>query len=162
MAVSISTFLATAIWNSTANGGHTMADAMANGVIEVYGVTSRPVNADAAIPSGSVLLGYVTNGGGAFTAGSPTNGINFGAVSNGVMGKATSENWQFTAIAAGQATWMRHKGNPADAGVASTVFARIDSTIATFGGDVTMLNTTIAVGDVHTFNGVAFNIVVGI
>jgi len=150
MAVSFSTGLVNKILGATGSGGAPFCTVMANGVIDVYSGV-KPVNADAPVGS-AVLLGTVTQGGLPFVAGTATNGINLVLAVDRGLNKSTSENWQFTAIASGQATWFRHRGNAADNGSASTILPRIDGTIGQFGADAQMDNTNIVAGEYHSFN----------
>ena len=70
----------------------------ANAVIAVYtGV--QPANADAA--ESGVLLGYITEGGGAFTPGAATNGLNWDAASGGICTKPSATEWAIIPIASG-------------------------------------------------------------
>lgn len=125
------------------------AEILANGVIEIYSGT-RPVNADAAIPDPTKLLGTVTKNGGAFTPGVATNGLNFGTPTDKTIDKSPEEVWMFTAIKSGTATWFRHKGNATDGGASSTTLPRIDGSISAFGGDAVLSETVLVEGNVYT------------
>ena len=117
------------------------AAAFANGVIDVYSGT-QPVSADAA-PTGT-LLGTITENSGAFTPGSPTNGLLLSAAVAGVVSK--SGVWSFVGIATGIAGWYRYRTNAADAGGVSTTAVRIDGSIATSGANLSLSNISIAIG----------------
>lgn len=112
----------------------------ANGVIEVY-TGSQPASADSAVTG--TLLGTVTLNSGAFTPGSPTNGLTFAAASGGAVSK--SGVWSFNGIAVGTAGWFRLKGNATDAGGASTTLPRLDGSVAVSGADLNLSNIAITV-----------------
>lgn len=117
---------------------------MTDGVIRIYtGV--QPASADNA-PTGT-QLGLVTVDAGAFTPGSPTNGLEFGTPSGGVIAKAVAETWKMVATAAGTAGWFRFVGNAVDNDSESTTLPRIDGSIARTGGD---LNLSVVVFEVST------------
>jgi hypothetical protein len=141
MTIRLSTGLRNAMVGTTG-----LAAVFANGVIEIYS-GAQPASADAA-PTGT-LLGVVTRDGGAFTPGSPTNGLTWAAAANGSVTKST-DNWQFIGLAAGTAGWYRLKGNAVDAGALSTTLPRLDGSIANSGGDMNLSNTSIAVGSPNT------------
>ena len=98
---------------------------MANGSIAMYS-GSPPASPDAAATG--TYLGRVTSGGGAWVAGSATNGINTAAPSSGTptMSKESAESWVFTCSATGTIGWGRYVANPTDAGGISTVLPRMD------------------------------------
>ena len=121
------------------------ASAFANGVIEIYSGT-QPTSADAA-PTGT-LLGTITLSSGAFTPGSPTNGLTFAAASGGSVSK--SGVWSFNGVAAGTAGWFRQKANAVDSGAISTTAIRLDGSVGTSGADLNMSNITVAVGSPNT------------
>lgn len=154
MALSYSTGVKNAMFNSTANDGLPLAEIFKNGIIEIYSGT-RPTNADAAVGAGT-LLGRVTVNGATFTPGSPGAGLNLGTAVDGAIDKASGEVWQFSGITNGTATWFRYKGNAVDAGSASTTLPRIDGTISSFSGDVTLTNTSIVANNIYTFNQCRF------
>lgn len=64
--------------------------AYANCVIGIYSGT-KPASADLA--ENGALLALITLNGGNFTAGQPTNGLNFGTVAAGSVPKAPAETW---------------------------------------------------------------------
>ncbi|HRD50280.1 MAG TPA: hypothetical protein PL166_11880 [Candidatus Contendobacter sp.] len=120
-----------------------------NGVIYVYS-GSQPVDADAA-PTGT-LLGKITVGAGAFSWGSPTNGVDFDAAAGATLNKAAAETWQFVGLANGVAGWFRHMGNAADSLTTdgSATYPRIDGRIATTGAEMNLSNLDIAIGATTT------------
>lgn len=121
--------------------------AFANGCIEIYTGT-QPATADSA-PTGT-LLGTVTLNSGAFTPGSPTNGLTFAAAANGAVSK--SGTWSFNGVANGVAGWFRLKANAVDAGGISTTAIRLDGSVATSGADLNLSNITIATGAPNTID----------
>lgn len=131
--------LSTGLRNSLA-GTTGFAGTLATGVIDIYS-GSQPLTADAAVTG--TLLGTVTLNSGAFTPGSPTNGLTFAAAASGAVSK--SGVWSFVGVAAGTAGWFRFRGNAADAGALSTVLPRLDGSIATSGADLNLSNISIAV-----------------
>ena len=142
--------LSTALRNNLA-GSTGFAATFANGVIEIYSGT-QPATADAAVTG--TLLGTVTLNSGAFTPGSPTNGLTFAAASGGAVSKTGV--WSFTGAAAGVAGWFRLKGNAADAGALSTVLPRLDGSIATSGADLNLSNITISIGAPNTIDSFTY------
>lgn len=150
MALSYSTGLVHNMLNTTANGGKTFGEAFNNGVVLIYGGT-RASNADGAVGS-APLLGMATLNGGAFTPGNATNGLQFGTAANRTIDKSSSQVWQFTGLATGTATWFRIVGNASDNGLASTSLPRLDGTIAPFGGDITLRDSSIVLDNVYTIN----------
>ncbi len=134
-------------------GATGFAATFANGMIEVYSGT-QPVSADAAVTG--TLLGRITLGSGAFTEGSPTNGLTFAAPASGSVSK--SGTWSFNGIAAGTAGWFRLRGNATDAGATSTSLPRLDGSIATSGADMNLSNIVIAIGAPNTIDSFTFQI----
>lgn len=135
----------TALRNATI-GTVGMADALSTGVIEIY-TGAQPASAND--PVSGTLLGTVTLNGAAFTPGSATNGLTFAAAADGAVSKSAT-NWQFTGLATGSAGWFRFKGNAVDAGGSSTSAIRLDGSIATSGGDMTIGNINVTVGAPNT------------
>jgi hypothetical protein len=135
----------TALRNATI-GTVGMAGALSTGVIEIY-TGAQPASAND--PVSGTLLGTVTLNGAAFTPGSATNGLTFAAAADGAVSKSAT-NWQFTGLATGSAGWFRFKGNAVDAGGSSTSAIRLDGSIATSGGDMTIGNINVTVGAPNT------------
>jgi hypothetical protein len=148
MTVRLSTALRTALAGTTGFGS-----VFANGVIEIYTGT-QPATADAAVTG--TLLGTVTLASGAFTPGSPTNGLTFAAASAGAISK--SGVWSFNGVAVGTAGWFRLKGNATDAGAISTALPRLDGSIAASGADMNLSNISITVGAPTTVDTFTFTI----
>jgi len=143
--------LSTGLRNNLA-GATGFASTFDNGVIHIYS-GAQPLNADSAV-SGT-LLGIVTVDGGAFSFGTPTNGLSFAAPANGTVSKAV-ENWRFNGIAAGTAGWFRLMGNTADALGASATSVRLDGSVGVSGADLNLSNTTIAIGAPNTVDVFSF------
>lgn len=135
-------------------GGKSYADALANGVIEIYSGTQPASADDTEVGSGTLLL-TVTLNSGAFTPGSPTNGLNLDAAVDGVLSKAAAEVWSGVGVADGVAGWFRFYDNSMVKG-ASTTAIRIDGAIATSGAEIVMANTTITTAGTSTLD--TFNI----
>lgn len=136
MTIRFSTALRTALAGSTG-----FAACFEKGVIEIYS-GAQPTTADAAVTG--TLLGTMTQASGAFTPGSPDNGLTFAAAANGAVSK--SGIWSFVGIAAGTAGWFRLKANAVDGGALSTTAVRMDGSCATSGADLNISNIVIAVG----------------
>jgi len=105
--------------------------------IDIY-TGAQPANADQA-PSGSLLLTVSVNAGG---GGAP---IHFDAPVLGVINKAAAEVWKGVGVAAGTTGWFRIR-LAADAGTTNTTDPRIDGSVAVSGGDLSLSNTTVAIG----------------
>lgn len=142
MTIRLSTGLRTNLAGSTG-----FAATFANGVMEIYSGT-QPATADAAVTG--TLLGTVTLNSGAFTPGSPTNGLTFAAASGGSVSK--SGVWSFNGISVGVAGYFRLKGNAVDAGALSTVLPRLDGSVAVSGADLNLSNISIAIGAPNTID----------
>jgi hypothetical protein len=137
MTVQLSTGLRNGMLNATG-----MTTAFANGVMYIYS-GPQPANADSAVQG--TLLGIVTKAGGAFVAGTSTNGLNLGAPASGVVAK-DSNAWQMTGLANGTAGWFRLKGNAADSDASSTTLPRLDGAVSTAGGDLNLSSVNIVSG----------------
>ena len=146
--------LSTGLRNAMA-GTTGFAGALANGCIEIRS-GPQPATADAAVSG--VLLGLVSKDAGAFTPGSPTNGLNWAAAANGGVAKVAGDNWKFVGIAAGIAGHFRFRGNAADAGAASAVLPRMDGSLATSGADASITNVNIEVGATNTIDVATFSV----
>lgn len=142
--------LSTALRNNLA-GTTGFAATFANGIIEIR-TGSQPGTADAAATG--TLLGTVTLNSGAFTPGSPTNGLTFAAAADGAVSK--SGVWSFNGVAAGTAGWFRLKANALDNDTLSTTLPRLDGSIATSGADMNLSNITIAVAAPNTIDSFTY------
>lgn len=140
---------------ANASGG-SISDLFQNAVIDVYSGT-QPATADLVETSGSVKLITITLSSGAFSAGSPTNGINFGEVSSGILSKESGETWSGIGLANGTAGWFRLYDNNYTTG-ASTTAVRLDGSIATSGSQFNMTNTTVTTGATSTVDSVSLTL----
>ena len=146
MTVRLSTGMRAAMLNGGANGG--MKGALSGGTIRIYS-GPQPISADA--PATGTLLGIVTVDG----AG---GGLHFDTSTDGTLSKAAAENWKFNGIAAGTAGWFRFIADGGDPDINSSVEARIDGSIATSGGDVSITNVAITVGSPNTVDVFSFTL----
>ena len=129
--------------NGTDTGADGLRGIFTNGVIKLY-TGAQPATADDA-PTGT-LLGDITVNGGAFTEGSATNGLNFGAPSGKTISKASGETWKFTGSAAGTIGWFRFQANAVDNDSSSTSLSRIDGSVGITSGDMRLTSVTSAIG----------------
>lgn len=141
--------------NGTDTGADGLRGIFTNCVIDFYS-GAQVASPDDPPPSG--YLGSVTIAGGAFTPGSPTNGLNFGAPVGTVLSKAVAEDWKFKGTAAGVIASYRIKGNAADNNLTSTTLPRIDGTVGTTSGDMQVGNVNSTIGgyitiDTYTVTG---------
>lgn len=148
MTVRLSTGLRTLMAGTTGFG-----TAFANGVIEVR-TGAQPSTADGA--ASGTLLGTITLNSGAFTPGSPTNGLTFNAAASGAVTK--SGVWSFVGVAEGVAGWFRLKANAVDGGGTSTSAVRMDGSVASAGSDLNLSNITVAIGSPNTVDSFTFTI----
>ena len=138
MAIRLSTGLKDAMLGNVG-----LSAALANGAINIYS-GSQPGAADNAVTG--TLLGQITLDGGAFSHGSPTNGLNWDTPDSGVIDIPAADNWQGTGLAEGVAGWARFVGNPLDDGNSSTSLARLDMSVGKGVGDLQLANVNIVVG----------------
>jgi hypothetical protein len=118
---------------------------LTDGVIHFY-TGAQPASPDDAV-SGT-LVATVTLAAGAWTAGSPTNGLEFAAPVGATIDKASAEEWKFIAVAAGTIGWGRFVSNSAsDTGASSTTLKRLDFSVGTTSGDARMTKLTYAIGE---------------
>lgn len=136
--------------------GGSFSDLFQNGVIDVYS-GSQPTNADTTETGYGTKLVTITLSSGAFSAGSPTNGINFGEVSSGVLAKEAAEVWSGVGLANGTAGWFRFYDNSKTTG-ASTSAIRFDGAVATSGSQFNMTNTNVTTGATTTVDAVALTL----
>lgn len=138
-----------------ASGG-SFSDLFQNGVIDIYS-GSQPPDADTTETGYGTKLVTITLSSGAFSAGSPTNGINFGEVASGVLAKEAGEVWSGAGLADGTAGWFRFYDNSKTTG-ASTAAIRFDGAVATSGSQFNMTNTTVTTGATTTVDTVALTL----
>lgn len=150
MALRLSTGLRNGMLNSTG-----FTEAFNDGTIYIYS-GPQPSSADDAV-QGTLLLQITVNNG-AWSAGSPTNGLGFDAPSNGVVSKAAAEVWRGLGVADGTAGWFRLVGNAADAGGSSTSLPRLDGSVAISGGDMSLSSVTIVTSAPTTIDTFQFTL----
>jgi hypothetical protein len=121
--------------------GGSLKDVFKDGVLKIYS-GSQPATADAAI-TGSLLC-TISVSSGAWAAGSPAYGLEFGTAASGAISKASGEVWSGTNAATGTAGYFRLYANATDAGALDTnVYARIDGAIATSGSQLNLSSTSL-------------------
>lgn len=130
--------------------GGAFRDIFKHSVLEIYSGT-QPATADTA-ESGTKLL-RITVSSGAFTAGSPTNGLLFAAPAAGVISKSTAV-WSGVGLASGTAGWWRLYDNAYTTGI-STTGIRMDGNCATSGGDLNMASLSVTLAATTTIDSFA-------
>jgi hypothetical protein len=131
--------------------------AFTNCHIDLYS-GAAPLSPDAAVTG--TLLGSVTLNGDPFVEGAPTNGLNFGVATAGVLAKAIAEVWKITFVAGGTIGYFRLKANAVDNNGASTTLIRADGTVGITSGDMRLGSLTavaLQVKTVDEFNITATN-----
>lgn len=128
--------------------GGSLRDVFKRGVLKIY-TGAQPADADQAVIG--TLLVTITLASGAFVAGAPANGLEFGEAAGGAIAK-TSGVWSGVAAATGTAGWFRLSGNPTDAGALSYTLPRIDGAIATSGAELNMSSTAVTSGATVTID----------
>lgn len=130
--------------------GGAFRDIFKHSVIEIYSGT-QPATADAA-ETGTKLL-RITVASGAFTAGSPANGLLFAAPAAGVISKST-DVWSGVGLAGGTAGYWRLYDNAYTTGI-STSGIRMDGNCATSGGDMNMASLSVTLNATTTIDSFA-------
>jgi hypothetical protein len=130
------------------SAGGSMDELLRNGIIEIYTGT-QPSSADSA-ESGTKLL-RITLSSGAFTPGSPTNGLNFATAVSGVASKESGETWSGAGITDGTAGWFRFYDNSYTTG-ASTTAVRYDGVCGVGSGELRMSSLTVATSATTTID----------
>jgi hypothetical protein len=122
---------------------------MDKGVIYIYGPT-QPTDPDAV--ASSTLLTEISVSSGDFAHGTTTNGLEFGAASNGTITKSATAVWSGVGKATGTATWFRFCANSADSEPGDPGATRIsfDGLVTTSGGQLNMSSTAITAGATTT------------
>lgn len=133
-----------------ASGG-SFSDLFQNCVMDIYS-GPQPAGADSG-ETGTKLLTITLNSG-TFVAGSASNGLNFGEVSNGILSKEAGEVWSGEGLADGIAGWFRIYDNDYITG-ANTSAVRLDGSIATSGSQLNMSSTSVVDGGTNTINSVS-------
>lgn len=150
MALRLSTGLKNAMLGETGFKG-----ALANGVLRIY-TGAQPASPDNAV-AGTLLM-EVTLNGGAFSHGSPTNGLNWDDPALGYIAKPAGDVWRGSGLAAGVAGWARFCANPADDGSSSDTLARLDMSVGVSTGDLRLSNVNIAVGAPSTVDAASLRL----
>lgn len=115
------------------------------GVIELYS-GPPPTDADAAVTG--TLLGKITQDGGTFTPGSPTNGLQFMTLPQiAGLTKLIGTTWTATITSTGTVGWWRLRGNATDAGVFSTALPRVDGNMGGQLDELYLPDTAVTSGD---------------
>jgi hypothetical protein len=132
----------------TGDNQGSLQELLQDGVIHVYS-GSQPANADAA-ETGAKLL-EITVVSGVFTPGSPTNGLEIAAPSEGKIGIKDGETWSGVGILDGIAGWFRFYDNLAqEEALGSAV--RLDGNCGTSGAQLNMSSTSISEGATTTID----------
>lgn len=113
-------------------GPKAFADIFNNGCIRVFS-GGQPASADSA--EQGTLVGTISNGGGPWVAGSPTNGLQF-QLAGASVGQSVNQAWRLNTLLNGTAGWFRLVANPVDNGTANTLLPRIDGAIGAIGAAV--------------------------
>jgi hypothetical protein len=113
---------------------------------------TQPASADDD-ESGYTIVAVITIASGAFTGGSPTNGLDLEVGATGIAQKPSGAIWSGVNIKGSSATvgWGRLYDNAYTTG-ASTSADRIDFNAAPSGAPLTMANTTVAAGATITID----------
>lgn len=121
-----------------------------NGTLKIF-TGAQPASADDA-ETGTVLC-QITLASGAFVAGAPGNGLNFGQVASAQLHKEAGEIWSGVNGANGTAGWFRIYDNDAVTG-ASALAIRLDGACATSGAQLNLTNTSLVNGVTTTIDQV--------
>jgi len=78
------------------------------------------------------------------------NGLLFDVAESGILVKRQTQVWTGVAVASGSAGWFRLKGPLLDGNTVSQTLMRLDGTIATTGGNLTMSPTAMTLGGTQT------------
>ena len=116
-----------------------IVELFANGVLDIYQGTQPTSAFTSSNAAGATLLARITRNSGAFTPGSPTNGINLyaGIYNVAYVEKDYGENWSGLCVATGTAGWFRLKGNAYDGpDTYGNTVPRIDGSIGITGQDL--------------------------
>ena len=132
MTVRLSTGLRNKMLNGGATGG--LKGALDGGKINIYS-GPQPLSADTAATG--TLLATVSAG---------VAGLTFDEAIASSISKATAEDWSFTGLANGTASWFRFFPAGGDPSTTSATEARIDGSIANAGGDMRVATVSIMTG----------------
>ena len=123
-----------------------MRELLLNGIIHIYS-GSQPADADSD-ETGTKLL-EVTVGSGAFTPGSPGNGLEIDAPISGKIGIKADETWSGVGLAEGTAGWFRFYDNKEQTGTLGSA-VRLDGSCGVSGAQLNMSSTSVTVGATTT------------
>jgi hypothetical protein len=137
MALRVSTGFRDKLMTPAADGGKSWGELLDGGIIHIYSGT-QPADADTA-ESGDLLV-KITKDGLALGSG---GGLSLGNATNGKISKPAADDWKGTAVADGTAGWFRFYDSNETTGT-STTAVRFDGRVATSGGELRVVTTTIA------------------
>lgn len=122
--------------------GGSIKDIFKDGVLKIYS-GSQPATADLAATG--TLLVTVTLSSGAFTPGSPANGLEFGTASAAAIAKAVGAIWSGVIAVTGVAGWYRLYANATDAGAEDSgyIYPRIDGAVGVSGAEINLSSTSL-------------------
>lgn len=122
------------------SGGDSFQSLFSGGVVRIYS-GAQPSSSDNT-ETGTLLV-EISKDGATFVPGAPsTNGLTFDDPSAGAIAKAAAETWAGSGVNTGNAGWFRFYDSVRTLG-ASTTAVRFDGSVATSGGQMTMLSTLI-------------------
>jgi len=124
------------------NNGGSLEELFKDAVLEIYS-GSQPADADSG-ETGTKLVRITLNSG-AFTPGSPTNGLEFEAPMNGVIGKKSGDVWSGVGLADGTAGWFRLYDNKYHTGD-NKAAVRLDGACGVGSGQLKLSSLTIKEG----------------
>lgn len=126
-------------------GSQDLQTQFANGVIEFYS-GAQPSSADAAVTG--TLLAVASLDPDSWAENVATYGLEFDEPVLAVMSKAAAEVWKYKGLVAGTIGYFRLRGLglTSESATASTTLSRIDGSVGTTSGDMTISNITPAVG----------------
>ena len=132
----------------TGDNEGSLRELLLNGIIHIYS-GSQPADADSD-ETGTKLL-EITVASGAFTPGSPGNGLEIAAPVSGKIGIKAGEVWSGVGIAEGTAGWFRFYDNKEHAGALGSA-VRLDGNCGVSGAQLNMSNTSVTVGATTTID----------
>ena len=121
-------------------------------------VTIKAMRGTGIGPNGFVVTGTLTTitatYGNMASGVAAVNGLQFDVAASGSITKDTSQTWTGVAVASGVAGYGRFVGSVVDslAADANATEIRVDASIATSGGDISMSNTTVTSGATQTIS----------
>lgn len=137
-------------------GPHSFESIFNGGAIAIY-TGAQPANADGAATG--TLLGYFTDSGLTWNAGSTLNGLTWHRT-DAFAYKPMAQTWACTPVAAGLGGWFRILPVAGDVPALSLTLPRIDGAIGASGSDIQLrlLNPTFAVGVVKYIEQLSYTI----